>query len=151
MRWGTRIPEMQPTVQVLIIESMFLRGALNYGIDFTRRTLLEVRFSKPTSVAEIRAALHSPGLRSPTAFGRAGGIAEKPFPRSSIDRSMRRFPERSSTAGTRVLTTTALFLLGGPVIHSFAFALLVGFVIGTYSSIFVSTSIVLYSKRADAA
>jgi preprotein translocase subunit SecF len=43
-----------------------------------------------------------------------------------------------------VLTTTALFLLGGPVIHSFAFALLVGFVIGTYSSIFVSTPIVLY-------
>ena len=47
-------------------------------------------------------------------------------------------------SGTVVLTTTALFLLGGPVIHSFAFALLVGFVIGTYSSIFVSTPIVLY-------
>jgi preprotein translocase subunit SecF len=43
-----------------------------------------------------------------------------------------------------VLTTTALFMLGGPVIHSFAFALLVGFVIRTYSSIFVSTPIVLY-------
>ncbi len=136
---------MQPTVQVLIIESMFLRGALNYGIDFTRRTLLEVRFSKPISVAEIRAALHRPGLPSSTAFGRAGGkIAEKPFPRSSINRSMRRFPERSSTVGTLVLTTTALFLLDGPVIHSFAFALLVGLVIGTYSSMFVSTPIVLY-------
>jgi preprotein translocase subunit SecF len=47
-------------------------------------------------------------------------------------------------SGTVVLTTTALFVLGGPVIHSFAFALLVGFVIGTYSSIFVSTPIVLY-------
>jgi preprotein translocase subunit SecF len=47
-------------------------------------------------------------------------------------------------SGTVVLTTTALFLLGGPVIHSFAFALLVGFLIGTYSSIFVSTPIVLY-------
>ena len=47
-------------------------------------------------------------------------------------------------SGTVVLSTAALFLLGGPVIHSFAFALLVGFVIGTYSSIFVSTPIVLY-------
>jgi preprotein translocase subunit SecF len=47
-------------------------------------------------------------------------------------------------SGTVVLTTAALFLLGGEVIHSFAFALLVGFVIGTYSSIFVSTPIVLY-------
>jgi len=47
-------------------------------------------------------------------------------------------------SGTVVQSTAALFLLGGPVIHSFAFALLVGFVIGTYSSIFVSTPIVLY-------
>ncbi len=46
-------------------------------------------------------------------------------------------------SGTVVLTTTALFFLGGPVIHSFAFALLIGFLIGTYSSIFVSTPIVL--------
>jgi preprotein translocase subunit SecF len=49
------------------------------------------------------------------------------------------------------LTITALFLLGGPIIHSFAFALLVGFVIGTYSSIFVSTPIVPYFEGAGAA
>jgi preprotein translocase subunit SecF len=49
-------------------------------------------------------------------------------------------------SGTVVFSTAALFLLGGPVIHSFAFALLVGFVIGTYSSIFVSTPIVLYME-----
>jgi preprotein translocase subunit SecF len=47
-------------------------------------------------------------------------------------------------SGTVVLTTAALFFLGGPVIHSFAYALLVGFVIGTYSSIFISTPIVLF-------
>jgi preprotein translocase subunit SecF len=47
-------------------------------------------------------------------------------------------------SGTVVLTTTALFVLGGPVIHSFAFALLIGFIIGTYSSIFISTPIVLF-------
>jgi preprotein translocase subunit SecF len=46
-------------------------------------------------------------------------------------------------SGTVVLTTTSLFLLGGPVIHSFAFALLIGFLIGTFSSIFISTPIVL--------
>jgi preprotein translocase subunit SecF len=37
----------------------------------------------------------------------------------------------------------ALFLFGGSVIHTFAFALLVGFVVGTYSSIFVATPVVL--------
>jgi preprotein translocase subunit SecF len=49
-------------------------------------------------------------------------------------------------SGTVILTTTALFVLGGPVIHSFAFALLVGFIIGTYSSIFISTPIVLFME-----
>ena len=43
--------------------------------------------------------------------------------------------------------TAALFLLGGPVIHSFAFALLVGFIVGTYSSIYVASPIVLYLEK----
>ena len=47
------------------------------------------------------------------------------------------------TSGTAILTTIALFVLGGQVIHSFAFALLVGFTVGTYSSIFVATPIVM--------
>ncbi len=46
-------------------------------------------------------------------------------------------------SGTVVVTTAVLFFLGGPVIHSFAFALLIGFIIGTYSSIFIATPIVL--------
>jgi preprotein translocase subunit SecF len=50
-------------------------------------------------------------------------------------------------SGTVIFVSTALFLLGGSVIHSFAFTLLVGFVIGTYSSIFVSTPIVLFVDR----
>jgi preprotein translocase subunit SecF len=48
------------------------------------------------------------------------------------------------TSGTAILVTVALFTLGGPVIHSFAFALMVGFIVGTYSSIYVAAPIVLY-------
>jgi len=48
------------------------------------------------------------------------------------------------TSGTAILVTAALFVLGGSVIHSFAFTLLVGFVVGTYSSIYVASPIVLY-------
>ena len=33
------------------------------------------------------------------------------------------------------------------MIHSFAFALLVGFIVGTYSSIYVASPIVLYLER----
>ena len=46
-------------------------------------------------------------------------------------------------ANTAIFTVVALFLFGGSVIHTFAFALLVGFVVGTYSSIFVATPVVL--------
>jgi preprotein translocase subunit SecF len=51
------------------------------------------------------------------------------------------------TTGTAVLVILALYLLGGSVIHGFAFALLVGFVVGTYSSIFVASPIVLALER----
>ena len=53
-------------------------------------------------------------------------------------------------SGTVIFVATALFLLGGTVIHSFAFALLVGFIIGTCSSIFVATPIVLLLDRRSA-
>ncbi len=54
------------------------------------------------------------------------------------------------TSGTAILVTAALFVLGGPVIHSFAFALLVGFIVGTYSSIYVASPVVLYLEGRQA-
>ncbi|MGE0679824.1 MAG: protein translocase subunit SecF [Candidatus Binatia bacterium] len=52
------------------------------------------------------------------------------------------------TTGTAVLVILALFFLGGDVIHGFALALLVGFTIGTYSSIYVaSPMVVLLAKE----
>jgi preprotein translocase subunit SecF len=54
------------------------------------------------------------------------------------------------TSGTAILVTAALFVLGGTVIHSFAFALLVGFVVGTYSSIYVASPVVLYLEGRQA-
>lgn len=47
------------------------------------------------------------------------------------------------TSATTLLVVLALFFLGGAVIHDFAFALLVGIVVGTYSSIFVASPTVL--------
>jgi preprotein translocase subunit SecF len=47
------------------------------------------------------------------------------------------------TSLTVFLTVLALFIFGGAVIHDFAFALLVGVVIGTYSSIYIACTIVL--------
>lgn len=47
------------------------------------------------------------------------------------------------TSGTTLLVVAALFLFGGAVIHDFALALLVGIGVGTYSSIFVASPILL--------
>jgi preprotein translocase subunit SecF len=51
------------------------------------------------------------------------------------------------TTGTSLFVVLALFLLGGHVIHGFAFTLLAGFVIGTYSSIYIASSVVLYFEE----
>ena len=44
------------------------------------------------------------------------------------------------TSLTTLLVLTSLFLLGGEVIHGFALALIIGVIIGTYSSIYVASS-----------
>jgi len=55
------------------------------------------------------------------------------------------------TSLTTMLVLLALFFLGGEIIHGFAFALLIGVLIGTYSSIYVaSTSILMLGvSKAD--
>jgi preprotein translocase subunit SecF len=47
------------------------------------------------------------------------------------------------TSSTTLIVIICLFVLGGGVIHDFAFAMLVGVVVGTYSSIFVASPIIL--------
>ena len=47
------------------------------------------------------------------------------------------------TSLTVTLTVLALFLFGGDVIHDFSFAMLVGVVFGTYSSVFVASALAL--------
>ncbi|MBA2124139.1 protein translocase subunit SecF [bacterium Unc6] len=46
------------------------------------------------------------------------------------------------TSITTLLAVGALFFLGGEVIHDFTFALLIGIIIGTYSSVFIASPIV---------
>jgi len=53
------------------------------------------------------------------------------------------------TSLTTFLAAVSLFLFGGEVIHDFAFALVIGIVVGTYSSVFVASPIVsLWEERA---
>ncbi|MEJ2097375.1 MAG: protein translocase subunit SecF [Deltaproteobacteria bacterium] len=47
------------------------------------------------------------------------------------------------TSLTTLIVLIALFVLGGGIIHDFAFAMIVGIVVGTYSSIYVASPILL--------
>ncbi|ETX02564.1 MAG: preprotein translocase subunit SecF [Candidatus Entotheonella factor] len=48
------------------------------------------------------------------------------------------------TSGTTLVVVLALFFFGGEVIHNFAFALLIGVMVGTYSSIFVASPLLVF-------
>ncbi len=61
-----------------------------------------------------------------------------------INRSVNQTLSRTvMTSGLTFLTVVALFLFGGPVLHGFSFALVVGIIVGTYSSVFIASPIVL--------
>ncbi len=51
------------------------------------------------------------------------------------------------TSVTTLIVIVILFLIGGGVIHNFAFALLIGIVVGTYSSIFVASPVVVFWEK----
>ena len=48
------------------------------------------------------------------------------------------------TSGTTLMVVAALFFFGGEIIHDFSFALLVGVLVGTYSSIFIASTFLVY-------
>jgi preprotein translocase subunit SecF len=47
------------------------------------------------------------------------------------------------TSFTTLLVLLSLFFIGGEVIHAFATALIIGVLVGTYSSIYVATTTAL--------
>ena len=51
------------------------------------------------------------------------------------------------TGGTTLLSIGALYFFGGAVLRDFSFAILVGILVGTYSSIYIASPIVLWWSR----
>jgi len=78
------------------------------------------------------------GLRN-----RTGGSVEALMNRSineTLGRTM-------LTGGLTLLSVASLFFFGGAVLKDFAFAILIGILVGTYSSVFVASPIVLWCSR----
>lgn len=69
---------------------------------------------------------------------------------SLINRSVNQTLSRTIlTSGTTILATLSLYLLGGGVIHDFALTMLLGVIVGTFSSIYVSSAILLALGDTD--
>ncbi len=65
-----------------------------------------------------------------------------------INRSINQTLSRTIlTSGLTFLAVLSLFLFGGEVIHGFSFALVVGVIIGTYSSIFIASPILVFFQK----
>ncbi len=61
-----------------------------------------------------------------------------------FNRSINRTLNRTIiTAGTTLITSLSLYFFGGAVLHDFAFAISLGIIFGTYSSIFVASNLVI--------
>jgi len=70
-------------------------------------------------------------------------LSKSPLP-TIINRSINETLSRTIlTSLTTLFVTIALLILGGGIIHDFAFALTVGIVVGTYSSVYVASPILI--------
>ncbi|MGD2123797.1 MAG: protein translocase subunit SecF [Gemmatimonadota bacterium] len=79
-------------------------------------------------------------------LGRKGGRKEDPM--ALVNRSINEtLPRTVLTSGTTLAVLLALFGLGGPVIRDFTIVLILGVLIGTYSSIFVASPALLEIQK----
>ena len=81
-------------------------------------------------------------IRSGFRDGRKG--SEREIMNASINETLGR---TILTGGATLIVVAALFLGGGPVLRDFALAMLIGVVVGTYSSVFIASPIVLWTSR----
>jgi preprotein translocase subunit SecF len=65
-------------------------------------------------------------------------------PESVVDQSLTQTLSRTLiTSGTTIFVLISLFVVGGALIHGFATALLIGVIVGTYSSIYVASALAI--------
>ena len=83
-------------------------------------------------------------IRSGLREGRKGSVRE--IMNASINETLGR---TMLTGGMTLVTVLALYIGGGPVLNDFALAILIGVLVGTYSSVFVASPIVLWFSRGQ--
>ncbi len=83
-------------------------------------------------------------IRSGLREGRKGSVRD--IMNASINETLGR---TVLTGGATLVTVLALLIGGGSVLNDFALTLLIGVLVGTYSSVFIASPIVLWLSRGD--
>lgn len=108
-------------------------------------------FNKPIDLTVVAALLTLVGysmndtivvfdrIRENKALSRRGSFSD--LVNLSINQTLAR---TVMTSGLTFLTALCLWLLGGPVLNGFALALVIGIIVGTYSSVFIASPILVF-------
>jgi len=118
---------------VLILVGLFSILQMNFDLTILAAVLATIGYSlNDTIVVFDRVRENFKALRGEAAYDVINKSISQMITRTMI------------TSGTTLLVLLALFYLGGETVSGFALALIVGIVIGTYSSIFVASSLIIY-------
>jgi preprotein translocase subunit SecF len=72
---------------------------------------------------------------------------EQPIAEIVDDAVNQTLPRSINTTLTTLLTLTAIFLFGGDTLHYFSLALIIGFLMGAYSSIFIASTLLIWWRE----
>ncbi len=128
----------------MVLAAFAIAGALgfSYEIDqvFIAAILTVIGYSINDTVVIFDRVREELGLRTKSEFNSVINSAIN----NTLSRTL-------ITSGTTLLVVLILFLFGGEVLRGFSFAVLIGILLGTYSSIYIATPIVLdLTKRGPA-
>jgi SecD/SecF fusion protein len=125
---------------IAIVAGMYSLLGLEFTIPTVAALLTIIGFSLNDSV------IISDRIRENLKLMR--GVSYYQIVNASINQTLSR---TIMTALTTMLPILALLFLGGPVLRDFSLAITVGFVVGTYSSIYVVSALVVWYKSREAA
>jgi SecD/SecF fusion protein len=153
LRYGTA------TVVALLHDTLFVVAALgvaHYAAEmafFRDAMLLEPFRINLTMVAAILTVMGWSMNDTVVVFDR---IRENRGKHGSVDRKLvndsinQTLSRTLLTGGTTLVTLTVMYITGGPGIHGFTFAMVVGIIVGTYSSIAIASPLLLIGQKQTA-
>ncbi len=116
---------------VLLVLGAFVIAGREFNLPVVAAFLTIVGYSlNDTVVVFDRVRENATGLRRTSLYERFNISLNQTLSRTVL------------TSTTTLIVVVTLFLYGGPVINDFSFALLIGVLVGTYSSLFVASPVV---------